>query len=232
MDKKTFNFQLNTYNKFVSAFFSNLFFVYSLIIAVALILFSSSTIECEVVGDSMKPTYNQTENINDIVYVNKYDNDYTYGDIVVIDSEDNSKPIIKRIVGIPGDTIDIVFSINCYYLEVNGELINEPYLYDNGISYPTIAQNGMNVTFDHFEKFKDENAELLIDGKLLLQNDEYFVLGDNRGVSLDSSSQGAFKKGEILGKVERNRKDGENSFDFYYNYIVKGEFFETIINML
>ena len=230
---RNFQFKINEdkYLKLVINFFSNLIFVYTLIIALALIFFSTTTIECEVVGDSMQPTLNVVDNKHDTVYVNKYDNDYSYGDIVVISPDNAAKPIIKRIVGLPGDVIDIVFSVNCYYLEVNGELIDEPYLYNNGISVPTISQNGMNITYSHFEEYKKNHPEKLLDGKLHLNSGEYFALGDNRNVSIDSSSQGAFNFKDILGTVEVVKYSGVGRIQFYYNYIIEGKFVRTFVNM-
>ena len=76
---------------------------------------------CFVHGQSMEPTLSD----KDIVLVKKYNLDLHYGDVVVIKT--NGEVIIKRIVGLPGDTIKID-----HYLFVNGEKKDDNYMEDNG----------------------------------------------------------------------------------------------------
>ena len=93
--KKYNNFKINkdkSFAKVICNFFGNLFFTYCVIIALALILFSSVTIECEVRGSSMYPTLNSvSQTKNDIVFVNPYNKDLNYGDIVVVGLENAIK---------------------------------------------------------------------------------------------------------------------------------------------
>jgi len=221
-----------TIDKLYIKLLSNLIFVYAVIIALGLIIFSTATIECKVNGYSMKPTYNNIPNTNDYVYVNKFDNDYNYGDVVVIYT--NEDPIIKRIIGLPGDIIDVVLDENSgvYRLERNGEMIVENYILFRGYSYETIEQNGMKDVYDSFNEYKNKNKELLTkDNKLIIGKDELFVLGDNRNNSNDSSESGAFDIKDVAGIVERDRKYDQSIFDFYFNYIVNGGFFYTLFNI-
>jgi signal peptidase I len=211
---------------------SNLIFVYAIIIALALIIFSTATIECKVNGGSMKPTYNNIANKNDYVYVNKFNDDYKYGDVIVIYTD--SEPIIKRIVGLPGDVIDIVLDeeAGVYRLERNGQMITENYIYHNGYSYETISQNGMDRASSRFEDYKEKNKILLNnDYKLIIRDGEVFALGDNRRISSDSSELGAFDFEDIAGIVESDRLSDKGLFQFYYDYIIKGQFFFTLINI-
>lgn len=218
-------------------FIGNLFFAYCMIIAIALIIFSSVTIECRVVGPSMQPTLNaDTKAGNDIVYVNKYDRDFCYGDIVVLNVANNKDPLIKRVIGVGGDIIDIVDNGNGYKLEVNGKLIEEDYLkIDYSIVDPR-CQDGNDISHSGFlvlqEKFPELFVEMTIDNKvckkLKVPDGEVFVLGDNRHVSRDSTFYGTFKNNQIDGIVERIRYSKDGSFNFYWDYIVKGKFFETI----
>ena len=232
MDKKDFRLKKNTMYARILNLIGNLFFCYCVVIALGLIIFSSVTIECVVVGRSMAPGLNADLRAqNDIVYVNKYMTDYAYGDIVVIEISEKD-PIIKRVIGVAGDTIDIVnLQEDGYKLEINGKLIEEDYLLID-YSQEEKLQNGMESTYVKFHldlraKFPEcFNAG----GKFVVPEGQVFVLGDNRHDSQDSTHYGAFDLSSVMGKVERVRRSSENEFNFYYEYIRDGKFFETLYN--
>ena len=100
-------------------------------------------------------------------------------DIVVISKKtfDDGRPIIKRVIATEGQTVDIDFENGIVY--VDGEALQEDYINnlttnDEGMAFPlTVEENCI------------------------------FVLGDNRGVSLDSRSPqiGQIDRREILGKA-------------------------------
>ncbi|MDP3954811.1 MAG: signal peptidase I [bacterium] len=84
---------------------------------------------------------------------------------------------IKRIIALPGETINI--QENRYF--VNSERLNESYL-------PTGAST--------------EPGAILSPGKTIkLEEDEYFVSGDNRAYSRDSRAFGPIKKKAFVGKA-------------------------------
>lgn len=82
-------------------------------------------------------------------------------------------PLIKRVIGLPGDTVHI--QDGDIYL--NGEKQREPYIHGEITSCITSC------------------------GPWVLGNDEYFMLGDNRSVSRDSRSFGPIHGGQIIGRV-------------------------------
>lgn len=130
----------------------------------------------QVVGPSMSPTLSN----NDIVILDKLSYrfmDIKRGDVVAFYYA-NTKYLIKRVIGIPGDTIE--FQNNKLY--INGSYYNEKYLNDNVITN--------DFTLNEIGYFK-------------IPEDMYFVLGDNRGDSLDSrdTDVGLINKKDILGKV-------------------------------
>ncbi len=98
------------------------------------------------------------------------------GDIVVIRRQDGH-PIIKRIIGVPGDEVHIDFDRHLVY--VNGELLEEPY-----IKEPT--ESSFDVEFP-----------------VTVPEGCYFVMGDNRNKSDDSrhSTIGMIDRRNIFGKA-------------------------------
>lgn len=82
---------------------------------------------------------------------------------------------IKRIIGLPGETVRIADG----YIYINGELLNENYG-NELIEEPGIASSG-----------------------ITLAEDEYFVLGDNRNASVDSrrTEVGNIHRTDIQGKA-------------------------------
>lgn len=126
-----------------------------------------------VVGDSMLPTFKNGEYL--INYRLAYKNDEPeYGDIVIIDLENGPEDgyLIKRVIGLPGDTIEIIDN----ELYVNGMKVDEPYI---------------------LEKMRGTK-----DMTYILRKDEIFVMGDNRNNSLDSRVVGPINyKKEVRGKV-------------------------------
>ena len=137
-----------------------------------------------VKGSSMEPNFNH----GDLVFINKLSTSVgspDYGDVVIckLDEGAGYENIIKRVIGLPGDEIDIVedeYSEDGeYLLYVNGEYIEEDFLgepmrVDGDVEYP-------------FE----------------VPENSYFVMGDNRNESLDSrrESVGAIHKDDLMGKV-------------------------------
>lgn len=232
MNKQLFKvFQFNRNSKWWLNSIANIILSFCFVIVIMLFVFSCITAECVVVGASMVPTYNSDSKAdNDIVFVNKYDNDYKYGDIVVVNIE-NHDPIIKRVIGVGGDIIDIVSTEYGYKLEINGKIIDEEYInykYDTDIN----KQNGM---LDYFTMFNSDMKvafpELFnLEGKLIVPEGEYFVLGDNRHESKDSMYYGTFAKEDIIGTVEHSLNPNTSKFEFYVDYIVTGKFFTSISN--
>lgn len=142
--------------------------MYMLISVVVGYLLTEYIVSLSVVdGLSMYPTYDDGE----VVFLYRLA-DIERGDVVVARKEDGKK-IIKRVVGMPGDTIEIVKDL----VYINGKLFQEAYI-----------------------NFK-EMPELHKVTSCTLQEGEYFLLGDNRGISLDSRENGPVKRENIIGVI-------------------------------
>jgi signal peptidase I len=102
------------------------------------------------------------------------------GDIVVFRYPmDPKQYFIKRVIGLPGETVEVTETEVKIYNDQhpNGLVLDEaPYLGEEGKPSPTRRT-------------------------LTLKTGEYFVMGDNRGSSLDSRYFGAIQRTDIVGRV-------------------------------
>ena len=126
-----------------------------------------------ILGQSMEPNYHQEERLLvDKVTPRLFG--LNRGDIVIVHSPAQDIELIKRLIGKPGDTIELrdnrVF--------VNGEVLNEPYLPPGANSGPTRETS-----------------------KWTLGENEYFIMGDNRSFSQDSRVFGPVKIENIIGRA-------------------------------
>lgn len=143
--------------------------VYIIVGAVAGFLVSRYVVtRSMVVGSSMEPTYYD----GDVVYVCRVISPKRGDKVVVL--EDDGTPIIKRVIGMPKDEIQIYDG----QVFINGEYYEEDYIKDDGVYSGGCAEGGLE-----------------------LNSKEYFVLGDNRNNSKDSRYIGPIKKSRVLGVV-------------------------------
>ena len=112
-------------------------------------------------------------NDGDILLLIKSDK-VTYGELCCVSWQ--NKSLLKRVIGLSGDVIEIDGSGN---VSVNGELLDEPYVE------------------------KKELGKCEIEFPYQVPEDKIFILGDQRGSSVDSRSSaiGCVGKDQIIGKV-------------------------------
>lgn len=115
-------------------------------------------------GQSMIPFFSD----GDLVLIWRLSGEYHCNDVIFFGYNTKQCELLKRVVAVPGDTVDADESGR---LKVNGNVMEDAFIRP-GIEYP--------VT--------------------LLEN-EYFVLGDNKEVAMDSRNFGPVTKSDIDGKV-------------------------------
>jgi signal peptidase I len=131
----------------------------------------------EVNGESMFPNFHDKEYVLTNLIVLRFQNP-KLGDVVVFKAPpEPDKDYIKRVIGTPGDTIEVKDG----QVYRNGKLLDESkYLKPTVKAYSgTFLKEGDTIT---------------------VPEDEYFVMGDNRLYSSDSREWGFVKRNEIIGE--------------------------------
>ena len=166
-DKKRFKHGVALFGIIAAVFFSLCFF---------LMLYSIRTFM--IPSGSMIPTFH----VGDRIVVNKLAYKKAIpkrGDIVVFKSPaDKRKDLVKRVVGLPGETIEIKNG----RVVVNGMLLKEP----------------ASITNCYYYNQGNYGNERQI---VKIPEDSYFMLGDNSGSSRDSRFIGPVSRNLILGRV-------------------------------
>ncbi|HIQ96988.1 MAG TPA: signal peptidase I [Candidatus Limivivens merdigallinarum] len=152
-----------------------LYLVIALVAALLIVKFVGQ--RTQVDGSSMNPTLYDKENLI-LDKISYHFRDPERFDIIVFPFEEDGEEthFIKRIIGLPGETVQIIDG----YVYINGELL-ESDIYGKEVM-----------------EYAGRAAE-----PITLGDDEYFVLGDNRNNSRDSRFEevGNIKRGDITGRA-------------------------------
>ncbi len=183
------------------------------VLVIVLILRSFLIEPFQIPTGSMIPTLE----VGDFILVNKYAygvrlpiigtkimdvDDPERGEVMVFIPPHENKPYIKRVIGLPGDTVRYEDK-NLY---INGELIDkeyvEPITVDTSIgglagTLFTETINGVEHATQHIEAVGRRRARTT----WVIPNGHYFMMGDNRDNSSDSREWGAVPEQDIVGKA-------------------------------
>jgi len=192
------SYRLKSYNK-LHIYISFIFFSWYIINPLFSQFIKNNIVHAyRVVATSMTPTILDGDHIlvNELIY--KFTSPGR-GDVVVFRYPKNENQyFIKRIIGLPGETI-LIYQKHCY---IDGELLQEGYLAHSshaGAAHPEM---------DDF-------------GPLTLPPASFFVMGDNRDWSMDSRSFGPVQQKKILGKAFMIYWSGSLNGQIYWDRIGK-----------
>ena len=150
------------------------------VILLALVIFFSIHFMIQnfrIDGTSMEPNLHNSE----YVIVNKtaywFGHNPQRGDVIVFQAPDQPQnDRVKRVIGLPGETVEVTPDGTVYITDINGNrsILEEPYVatHHSGTS-----------------------------GTWTVPEGEYFVMGDNRSVSYDSREGGPVPRNKIIGKA-------------------------------
>jgi signal peptidase I len=122
-------------------------------------------------GESMAPTYQPGARI----YIAPISSAVERGDVVLVD-DGHKEYALKRIIGLPGETIQLWRG----FVFINEKLLREPYLPPHTYTFP------------------DENEETRC---FVLGAEQYFLMGDNRLCSVDSRGYGPVHRTQLKSRV-------------------------------
>ncbi len=181
------------------------------ILLLALVIRSFIIAPFKIPSSSMVPTFE----VGDYLFVSRYNYGFRIpftdiqfmtspaerGDVVVFDyPEDRSKDYIKRIVGVPGDVIEYrnnELSINGKKMPLKEEGVHSYFMQDNTLDVSGLFTENL-LGVEHSVLREDFSIR---DGRWVVPEGKYFVLGDNRNNSRDSRFWGFVPHEFLVGKA-------------------------------
>ena len=152
-----------------------------------------------VSGASMYPTLHNGDRmiLSKIGDINRFD-------VVVLKAPDENVEYIKRVIGMPGDTLELKQGV----LYINGKKIEQPFINTETLAKQTV--------------FIDDFTLESLTGESKVPEGKYFVLGDNRVVSKDSRMIGFIDRSAIDGKAvftiwPFGRIGGQKNYGYLYS---------------
>ena len=152
-----------------------------------------------VSGASMYPTLHN----GDRMVLSKVGDIHRF-DVVILKAPDENVEYIKRVIGMPGDTVEMKSGV----LYINDKKVDQPFINTEALAKQTV--------------FMDDFTLESLTGESKVPEGKYFVLGDNRGVSKDSRMIGFIDRSAIEGKAvftiwPFGRIGGQKDYGYLYS---------------
>ena len=152
-----------------------------------------------VSGASMYPTLHN----GDRMVLSKVGDIHRF-DVVILKAPDENVEYIKRVIGMPGDTVEMKSGV----LYINGKKVDQPFINTEALAKQTV--------------FMDDFTLESLTGESKVPEGKYVVLGDNRGVSTDSRMIGYIDRSAIEGKAvftiwPFGRIGGQKNYGYLYS---------------
>lgn len=144
-------------------------------------------------GHSMDPTLSDGQRL-----ISSKISNYERMDIITTkEPGDEERMIVKRIIGMPGDTVKMEND----QLTINGKKYDEPYLDEFKKEFSEDKLQGEYAYSSGFQAQAESSSTFTSDFEYTVPKGKYLVLGDNRLISKDSRMFGLVDKDMIQGKV-------------------------------
>ncbi|CAM3292070.1 signal peptidase I [Shewanella violacea] len=131
------------------------------------------------------------------------------GEIIIFDSVKADKKLVKRVIGVPGDVIEMRQN----RLIINGQVLD--YEIRNKLVSNTDSIENL-LGLEHMIRVHDTPSRLANFGPVTVPDDYYLALGDNRDASADSRVIGFIPRAEITGRAKTVAFS--NDYDNYYRF--------------
>lgn len=160
------------------------------LIVVVFAIVNLATVRFFIEGPSMQPSFHEGQFLI-VSRLHYLFGEPTRGDIIVFDrpgDDDmvNDPLLIKRLIGLPGDHVQI----STGETRVNGVLLNEPYINQTDRPFSCNANRIVPI-----------NGRDITPCDVVLGENEYFMMGDNRNNSTDSREFGIVTRDRIIGQA-------------------------------
>lgn len=152
--------------------------VTGLLVLVGVVWSSFVFLPTDIAGNSMFPTLQNGDKmlVNTQATINRFD--------IVVFRDTGMKPVVKRVIGLPGDTL----YVHNGELFINGIQTPEPYLKSLGE-----GDNGLQTSNFVLSEITESPV---------VPENEYFVMGDNRRDSYDSRHYGTIREEAVIGEAQ------------------------------